>query len=222
METIIVVVGLLVVGLAAAFSGYPLFRILLPILGFLTGFSLAFSAIQGAFGPGVWSALVAIIPALVLGLILAAISYLYFAIGVIILGASLVAAAFAYIGQAVGLREDGFLVLLLTIAGAIIGGIVVATKGLQDDLVIYVTAIAGTGLVLLAVFLTFGNVSLSDLYNNGILRSIGSAVDSSWIWLFAWIGGAAVAVSAQRRVIAEAYFGSQFSVPEDKIKKNKK
>ncbi len=221
METIIVVVGLLVVGLGAAFSGYPLFRIFLPILGFVAGFSLAFSAVQGLFGPGVWSAMLAILPALILGLVLALISYLYYTVGVIILGASLVAAAFAYIGQAVGLREDGFLVLLLTITGAIIGGIVVATKGLQDDLVIYVTAIAGSGLVLLAAFLTFGHVHLGDLYHNGILRTIGSAVDSSWIWLFAWIGGAAVAVSAQRRVIAEAYFGSQFSIPEEK-KNNKK
>lgn len=223
METVIVIVGLLVVGAGAAFAGYPLFRIILPILGFIAGFSLVFGAIQGAFGTGVWSALAAVLPALLFGLVLAAISYVYYALGVILLGASLVAAVFAYIGQAVGMREDGFLMLLLTVSGAILGGLIVAARGLYHDLIVYLTAIAGTGLLLLAAWLTFGGVHLSDLYNGGILRTLASTVDSSWMWLFVWIGGSAIAVVAQRRVIAEAYFGEQFVITEEvKIAKGKK
>lgn len=214
METIIVGILLLAVGLASAFAGYALFRIILPFLGFFAGFSIGFAAVQGLFGANVWSFVAALLTALLIGGLLALLSYFYYTVGVMILAGSLLAGAFAYLGQAVGLSEDGFVLSLLTLTGAIIGGILVLKYGLQHGFIVYLTAMFGVGLLLIGTFLLAGGLTLGDLHEIGLVNAIRDTVSSSWLWLIVWVGGTVFAASLQAALIARAIFGDQYVIEE--------
>jgi predicted outer membrane lipoprotein len=201
METLLVAAVLIVFGLAAALNGYLLFRVLLPIMGFLLGYGIGFAGLQAALGTGFASTTIAVLVGLFVGAVLAALSYFYFTIAVTVFGASIVAGAFAFLGQAIGLREEGFLVFLLALSGAIIGGLVVLRAALQDRLVVYLSAFLGVGLVLVGVMLGAGDLTMAELNEAGILATIRDTVDTSFIWLFAWIGGSLMASLVQFAII---------------------
>jgi len=218
MDVFLVGTLLILIGLVIAFAGYPLFRILLPVMGFFAGFGLGFSMIQAVAGSNVLSFAVALLTAIVTGIVIAALSYAYYTVGILLVAASLMAGVFAYLGQAVGLRENGFVVGLLSITGAIIGIMTVLKYGLHHDFIVVISSMFGVGMIFVGVFLMFGDYNLADLSRNGISQSIGSLVTSSWLWLIAWIGGVVIALQAQMIMIARAVFGDQFVIEETKKK----
>src|SRR6478735_4528616 len=113
---LILSVLLIAIGLVVALLGVKLFRLLLPIMGLVTGFMAGFIGMQAVFGTGVVATSVAILVAIILGVLLALLSFAFFDIAVIIYIAMLGAAVFTYVGVAVGLNEEGFLVFLLALA----------------------------------------------------------------------------------------------------------
>lgn len=214
MEAFIIGFLLVIFGFLIATAGYVLFRIALPIMGFITGFGIGFSAIQAFFGANVWSFVVATMTALILGLVVGALAYAYFTIGVVLVAASLLSGAFAFLGQAIGLREEGFIVFLLALAGAVVGTITVLRYGLQHNFIIVLTSLYGVGLMFVGLFMIVGGVSVYDLNQTGIVQSISDVVKSSWVWILAWIGGSIIAMQSQIVMIAKAVFGEQYVIKE--------
>ena len=80
---------------------------------------------QAIFGVNAFSFLTGIILALVIGLIVAALAYSFYTLATVILGAIIGGNAMGFIAVTLGLQEDGFLTLLLALAGAIIVGVAV-------------------------------------------------------------------------------------------------
>lgn len=218
MEVFLVGVLLVATGLLVATAGYPLFRLMLPIMGFFAGFSIGFSVIQAAVGANAFSFVAAFLTALVMGMVFAVLSYTYYTLGVLLVAASFMAGVFAYFGQAIGLREDGFIIGLLAIAGGVIGVITVLRYGLQHDFIVVLTAMFGIGMIFAGAFLMFGDLTLSELHRDGVAQSIAGVVSSSWIWLIAWIGGTVLAAQTQIIMIARAIFGDQFVIEATKKK----
>jgi hypothetical protein len=204
MNTFLLAMLFVITGLASATLGYALFRLLLPLMGFIVGMGVGFSGIQAIFGTNVWSFFAATITALIIGLIFGVVAYLYYTLGVIVLFASIVSGIFAFLGQAVGLREEGFIVFLLGLSGAIIGGIVVLRYRLQNTLIIFATALFGVSLILSGILLVSGGISITQLHENGILQTIEQTVETSWIWIFALAGATIFAAAFQRSLIERA------------------
>jgi len=216
LETLIVALLLLAVGAVSILGGYVLFRLLLPVIAFVTGFGVGFSSIQALFGDNVWSYASAFVTAVVIGLIFAVLSYFYYTVGVMIIMASLVASLFAFLGEAVGLDANGLIVALLSLTGVIVGGLFVLKTGLQHSLIVTMTALFGVASIMVGLSLLIGGVSMPELYKNGILGSIDSIVDSSWVWLFVLVGATIVASSVQRAVIAQGVLGNAYTIDEVK------
>lgn len=216
MEVLFVGVLLVAFGLLVATSGYPLFRLMLPLMGFFAGFGLGFSMIQAVAGANAFSFIAAFLTALITGLVVAALSYAYYTLGILLVAASLLAGAFAYLGQAVGLTQDGLVVGLLSVTGGIIGIITVLRYGLQHDFIVVLTSMFGVGMVFVGAFLMLGDFTMADLHRDGVTQSIAAVVSSSWVWLIAWIGGTVVASQVQLTMIARAVFGDQFIIEESK------
>lgn len=82
------VIGILF-GLTALFAGYRLFLVLLPIWGFFAGFAIGAQALQALFGTGFLSELTSWIVGLVVGILFAVLSYLFYLVGVAILAGSI-------------------------------------------------------------------------------------------------------------------------------------
>ncbi len=207
---------LLATGIAVALLGYKFLRILLPLFGLVSGTAVGFIGFQGVFGTGAVSTTIAVFVAITVGLMLAVLSYLFFELAVTIYIALLGAAALSYLGVALGLGDNGFVMLLLTIAGFVIGLTIASAATFTTSLVIALTSFAGVALVLASIFLVAGNVSLDQLHQNGIIRSVMEVIDQSFLWLFVWLGGSFVAMNVQRSTMRIDMLDNAYQFKESK------
>lgn len=212
---------LIAVGLVSSLLGLKLFRLLLPIIGLVTGFMVGFTGVQGIFGTGVLSTTMAILVAMVIGLLLAILSYAFFGIAVVVFSAIVGASALSFLGVALGLRDDGFIVFLLSVTGAIMGAIAAVRYSVGFKLVVAVTSLLGAAMVLIGFMLVAGQVTVDELSNNGISATIVDIVDQSFIWFIVWLGGAILTMQIQYRLALLEFANNAFAY-EEAVKSLKK
>src|SRR6188508_2447864 len=156
-----ILVGLLaiVIGAAWAFYGLKLFTILLPIWAFF--FGLVMGAQWGAdiFGQGFFASVLSWGIGLVVGIVLAAISFFWYYAAIVILGGA--------VGYALGVGFFDWLGLgtgvIPTIVGLIVGAIFAIgtfVLGVPVILVMVFSAFSGAVAVVNGVFLFFNQVKL--------------------------------------------------------------
>lgn len=186
-------VSLIIVGLAVGLLGFKLFRVLLPLAGLVAGAVIGFSGFQGLFGSGVISTTISILVAIVFGLVLGLLAYLFFEVALVVFSGLVFSSLFVFLGVALGLSSNGVIVTLLSIAGFIIGLLLASsTVFLGERIVTFVTAFIGVGFVLTGVFLLSGGVTLEEIQTNGIIASFAQKVDKSFLWLFIWVAVAMI------------------------------
>lgn len=212
-----VAAALVVIGAAVALMGERAFRVLLPILGFVAGIMVGFSGVQAIFGIGVVSLPIAIIVGVLVGALMAVLSYLFFSLAVTIYAAVLLAYGFMYLGIALGLGDNGFWLTLMAFAGGVLGLAVASMLPLGRSLVIFVTSFFGVAMILAGVLLAAGSISLDQLQNSGILRAVNSTVNDQLIWLFVWVGGGLIASQIQIGVIERELMSSKYSYDAQEI-----
>lgn len=215
---VLVALALMAVGLLASLLGFKLFKVLLPIVGLVSGTLVGFAGFQGVFGKGTVSTTVAVFVAITVGLVMALLSFVYFEIAVTVLAAIIGASALSYLGVALGLDKDGFVVFLLAVAGFIIGLIAAGSGTMSASLVMTVTSMAGVAFILAGIFLIAGSVSLEQLNNDGVIRTVVSVVDQSFLWLFVWLAGSIITMRAQVRTAVSDFMVDtyEFTAPKSK------
>src|SRR6187402_1421361 len=110
---VIIATALIILGGISALIGVKIFRILLPIIGLVAGVMVGFGGVQAVFGTGVISTTIAVVMSVVVGVIMALLSFLFYELAIMILAVMLGAAAFSYLGVAIGLGDAGFILFLL-------------------------------------------------------------------------------------------------------------
>jgi predicted flap endonuclease-1-like 5' DNA nuclease len=141
-------------GLVLVFTGYKLFRFLLPIWGFFFGFFLGAQTVQALFSVGFLTTATSWITGLIVGVLFAVLAYPFYIFGVGLIAASLgymVAVGFLlWIGM-----SFGFWMWLI----AIIVGIAVATVtiifDLQRWLIVIGSTVLGAGVIVSVITLWF-------------------------------------------------------------------
>lgn len=197
---VLIAILLMAIGLAVSLLGFRLFRVLLPVVGLVSGTMIGFSGFQGIFGTGAVSTTVAVFVAISVGLLLAILSFVFFEIAVIVLSGIIGASILSYLAISLGLGANGFVVMLLSLAGFIIGINLASSKPLAASFVMSITSMAGVAFILASVFLIAGNVSLDELQNQGVISSVLKVVDQSFLWLFVWLAGSVFAHNAQMSI----------------------
>jgi hypothetical protein len=114
-ETVIGVLAILI-GLIACLAGYAVFRIVLPILGFVVGFGLGAQLAATIFDQPYLDTPLSWIVAIVVGLVVATIAFAWWYISV--------ALTIAGLGYAIGYGAG--IGLGLTVTGSVVAGVVVA------------------------------------------------------------------------------------------------
>ena len=109
------------------------------------------------------------------------------------------AAVFSYVGIALGLSQDGFLVFMLAVTGFLLAATWASRGGVSLRIVMALTAFIGTAYVLVGVMLLVGNVSIDELNNSGMVATIIRVVDQPFLWFLVWVGGSLVAQQLQQR-----------------------
>lgn len=204
---ILIAIVLILVGAFVALLGERTFRVILPIIGFVAGILIGYSGVEAVFGIGFISFPLAIITSLLIGAILAILSYLYFEIAVILLVGVITGYGAMYIGIALGLSSNGFWLGLLTFAGAVIGLALASAIPMGQSLIVIISSFYGVAMVMAGVFMMSGSVTFEQMQRIGILRVVTERIDGSLLWLVVWIGGSIACCYAQLAAIARELLG---------------
>jgi hypothetical protein len=166
----------IVVGLVSCFYGYPLFRILLIIAGFIYGFVLGQVLAPASH---TWLSLAC---GLGLAVVLAVFAYPLWSMGVVLVGAVLGFVLLHFIGAA--LNTTPTIIILLGVMGAIVFGLLFYT--VKDLLVMVATAFNGAALVVFGLsyyipVMAFGGgrANLLDIVSMVVLGGLGLALQYS-------------------------------------------
>ena len=207
-----IIVGLLAaaIGAAFAFYGLKLFVILLPLWGFLVGLMAGASWGAEFLGEGFLGTVTSWGIGIVLGLVLAVLSYFWYYGAVILLGASVGYTLGAGLMAAIGL--DGFLSVVVGLIVAAVVGFGVLVLAVPAFLVVFLSAIGGAAAVVNGVLILLGRVALEDvdfgltqgLYKEGVIAIV------------AWIVIAVVAMWWQLREVAD--MSARLSVPREEYR----
>lgn len=209
----------IVFGALLALLGLKIFKILLPIAGLFLGMAVGYQGVVGVFGQGVFSFTSGIITAFLVGILFALLSYFFFELAVMLAAAGIGATAMAYLGIVLGLSADGFLVTLMAIGGGVFAAFLVATFGLSRELVSVVTSFVGVGLVLIGIFLIFTDLTIEEIYNQGLGRTFNEFVSDSLVWFLLWFGGSLVASLIQTSIDSIEFMENRYAyIDSDKVK----
>ncbi len=202
---VLVATALILLGVVFALTGQKLFRLLLPLVGLVVGVMVGFGGVQGVFGNGAVSLTIAIVMALIVGAIMAILSFAFYDLAVIVLVTILGASALTYLGVAIGLEDNGFVLFLLGLTGAVLGFVLATVSNISLGLIFAATSFIGVALVLAGVFLLVGELSLDDLDQEGIIGSVINTVDQSFLWFFVWLAGSLIAMNIQIAIAAQDF-----------------
>ena len=214
---IFLAICLLVLGLLVGLFGYKLFKVIMPVAGLIIGASIGFTGFQGVFGTGVTSTTLAVLVAVVFGLALAGLSFAFFDIALVIFMGLAMSTLATLLGLALGLSASSFVLGMLSLSGFIIGLMIGgSSKHLTKSFVTLVTAYVGTGLMLGGVFLLTTGVSLTEMYENGVIATASQYAGQSFWWILVWIASFVIMRQIQIKMILLDIFPIDFEYRESK------
>ena len=189
--------GLLAVGLGLAFCflGVRLFILLLPIWGFLTGFSFGLVGTTTLLGTSLFADAVGIVVGVVLGLVFAVASYLIYGLAVLILGAGFGAGIGTAIMYALGFESAELLVFVVALIGAVVFAAAALFLNLPKWLAIVFTAVGGSGGVVAGIWLIFGRVTIEQVQN--ATNPLEAILDEGFLWAAVFVVLAVAGIAVQ-------------------------
>lgn len=196
LETLLLSLLALFVGVVLLLWGYRAFLVMLPVFGFFAGFWLGGHAIATLFGTGFLADVTGLITGLIVGIAVAIFSYLFYGFAI-----AFVAAAIGY-GLGVGLMQAfglsaWWLVIPVGVVAAILVLFLTFGLNLQKYVVITLTAVAGANALLLGVLALIGRVSADQVQGAG--NAIQPVLQDNWFWGLVWLIVAAGGVYYQIR-----------------------
>ena len=195
-----IVIGLLAIGigLAWAFYGLKLFTILLPLWAFFFGLIAGAQWGQDVFGQsGIFTTVLSWGIGLVFGIVLAAIAFFWYYAAIVILGGAVGYALGIGFFEWLGLRTGFIAIVIALIVGAIfaVGTFVL---GVPVVLVMVFSAFSGAAAVVNGVLIFLGQIKL-DTLDTGIF---GSLLTNGVVGIVAFLVLGAVALYWQIRDVA--------------------
>lgn len=180
-----VIAGLvtLVFGGFLTFAGQRLFRILLPIWGFIFGFWISEAIAAALLGNSSVAVIVGWLAGLAGGLILAALAYFLFKFGVVMLAATFGYFLVSVILDAVGV-DSGIVVPILSIVGAVAFGLLAWFGSFERIIVIIATALIGASLMVIGLLFITGRLPVEAFRAGLSALSLSLEFAPLWIALF--------------------------------------
>jgi len=192
--TLVIAILALLVGAAFCFGGFRFFLILLPIWAFLVGFNVGTDAISAIFGDGSFATVTSWVVGFVVALVFAVLSYLFYWVAVVLLGA---AVGYAIGASAWGLigNEHGLVAFVIGIICAFALGAVTLFLNVPKYLVVLLSAIGGAATILAGWFLLIGKISSDQVY----WTTVGALIKDSWFYLIVFAALAVAGLVVQMR-----------------------
>jgi hypothetical protein len=196
LESILVAFVTILIGAAFCFGGFKWFMILLPVWGFITGFSMGAYGVSSIFGESLLSMAVIIVAGAIIGLIFAVIAYLFFPVAIILMGASLG----YFVGWTVIVSlgfEPGLIPALVGLVVAIVVALLAIRFHLPKFVIIVSTSLLGSIAIIIGIMLLIGDVSLQGGLQGGLQELARYLIEASTAWSILWIALGAVGFIVQ-------------------------
>ncbi len=193
-----ILIGLLAIGIGAAWASYGLkaFTILLPIWAFFAGLLIGASLTVELLGDGFFATVTSWVIALVTGVAFALLSYFIYYAAIVILGATAGYALGAGLLASFGM--DGFLSVVVGIIAGVALAIAVLILAVPAVLVVVVSAFSGAAAVVNGALILLGQVKLDDV-DAGLMEGL---LKYGVVAVVAWLVLAAAGIWYQWRDIA--------------------
>jgi hypothetical protein len=179
-------------GVAVAFRGYRFFLVLLPILGFVIGFTLGAQTLQAIFDVGFLTTVTSWVVGFLVGLLFGVLSYLFYFVGVALLSFGL--------GYAIGAGfmglfgfDLGLVSWLVGMAAGVALALVVIFFNVQKWVIVAITSFFGSAAIIGSLMLVLGKISIEDLGTN----AVGTAIEDSFLWLLFYMIIAVLGIASQ-------------------------
>ena len=179
-------------GVAVAFRGYRFFLVLLPILGFVIGFTLGAQTLQAIFDVGFLTTVTSWVVGFLVGLLFGVLSYLFYFVGVALLSFGL--------GYAIGAGFMGLIGFDLGLVSWLVGmvagvalALVVIFFNVQKWVIVAITSFFGSAAIIGSLMLVLGVIAIEDLGTN----AVGKAIEDSFLWLLFYMIIAVLGIASQ-------------------------
>ena len=187
------VIGILAVliGLVACLAGYVVFRLVLPILGFLVGLGLGAQLAATLFDQPYLGSPLSWIVAIVVGVLVATIAFLWWYVSV-----ALTIAALGYaigFGAAQGLNLETNAAIVAGVVVAVVFALIALLLRVPIGVVIVVTAFWGSSALIGGVLILVNRIEPSQLRNG----TVDVVIDGSPVLLVVWLALGIVGVAVQ-------------------------
>jgi hypothetical protein len=162
IEGILVGIVAIVIGLAWAFYGFKAFVILLPIWAFLVGFAAGSSWIAELFpNEGFFATVTSWVGGLVIGVVLALLSYFWYYAAVVIVGGAL---GYTLVAGFLGsLGFDGILAIALGLIAAAVVAVITIVLAVPAWLIVVLSGIGGAVAAVNGLLILLGRIQLEDI-----------------------------------------------------------
>ncbi len=194
MQFVIAIVALLV-GAAFCFGGFKFFLLLLPLWGFVVGFTVGTDAITAIFGDKSLATALSWVVGLVVALLFAVFSYLWYWLAVALLGGSVGYILGSSAWGLIGGDPNGFIAFGIGLVVAVALAIAVLALNVPKLLVIVLTGLGGAATILAGWFILTGAIPTDNIH----WTTVGKEILDSWFWLIVWGVVAAAGILAQLR-----------------------
>ncbi len=195
----LLLLSLIALGLGLAFLlvGYRFFLLLLPVWGFFAGLWLGAQSISWMLGEGFLVSVTGLAVGFLVGLLLAAFSYLFYSVGILLLGAFFGYWFSSIILYALGFGP-GFLVSIASIISAIVFATLTVMLDVKKHLIIIITAFVGAGAILTSLMLLTGRITITNI-QSGAAETLRLVFEESAIWMLLWLALAIISIVFQER-----------------------
>lgn len=170
------------IGLAIAFRGLSLFKVLLPIWGFFIGMWAGAAGVAALFGGSLFSSVLGLVVGFVVGIGFAAVSYFAYSLAIVIFGVS-IGYALAQGFMALFGLDGGILAFMLGVVMAAVFGMAFMTLRIPRFVIVFLTSLAGAMAAIAGLFVLFGVLQIPAV-------SLGTTkvlVTNSAFWTVMWL-----------------------------------
>lgn len=185
-------------GLVVLLNGYKLFLILLPIWGFIFGFTFGAQTMEALFGTAFLATATSWVVGFIVGAVFAVLSYLFWIAAVAIFS--------GMVGYAIGagligliLPNSNLIIWLVGVAAGVALAIAVIMLNLQKWVIILGSAVIGAAVIVGTFLVLFGIVP--PMLISG--KAVSLAMQNSLFWLIGYVVLFVVGVAGQFRTTRE-------------------
>ena len=183
-----------VIGAAFCFGGFKFFLILLPLWGFLVGFNVGTDAITLILNEGTFATVLGWVVGLVIGLLFAVFSYLWYWLAIALLGGSIGYIFGVSVWGLIG-NEHSFIAFAIGLVCAVALAIVVLALNVPKMIVIILSGLGGAAAIVAAWFIVSGAIPVDNIH----WTTVGHEITKNWFWLIVWGLLGAAGIIAQLR-----------------------